>query len=72
MDKGKLTMDLTDKMTKTVKENFDIEIEMMQGEIEKLPDGRTRYTLEVNEEKGKVIIQFILAVMFRNNKINNN
>ncbi len=66
MGTGKLEMELTDYMASVIKETFNIEIEMMQGDTLKLPDGRTRYTLQVNEEKGKLIVKFIMAVMFKN------
>jgi hypothetical protein len=73
MNNGELIMELTDTMVKVVKETFNIEIEMMQGTIEKLSDGRTRYTLQIDsEEKGEMIKQFILSVMFKDQSLNHN
>lgn len=67
-----LQMELTDFMANLVKENFDIEIEMMQGEVEKMADGRTRYTLKISQEKGIPIRDFMLRVISNSNNLNLN
>jgi hypothetical protein len=69
---GTLTMELTDYMANLVKETFDLEIEMLQGTIEKLPDGRTKYVIEVGHEKSELVLKFILMTISKSNKLNYN
>jgi hypothetical protein len=58
---GTLTLELTDDMIPVFREVF--EIEMLRGETEDLPDGRTRFTLDVeSEEKGAAIINFMRSI----------
>ncbi len=57
-------MELSEQMVEKLKELFDIEIEMLQGKIEKLENGLTRYTIKVSQEKGELIGKLITHVMF--------
>jgi hypothetical protein len=66
MEGNRLEMELTDTMAKELTSLFNIEIEIMRGTKEMMPDGRTRYTLSIEcEQKSKLIVEFIMGVMFR-------
>lgn len=67
-----ITMELTPDMEKLVKETFDIEVEMLSGTIEKLADGRTRFTIEVKHPKSELILKFMLMIISNSHKLNLN
>lgn len=46
---AKLTLVLTPKMQKELLPELDIDVEILQGEREELPDGRTRFICEIND-----------------------
>lgn len=57
---GTCTMELTPYMAERLRDAFELELEMMRGTKELLPDGRTRYIFEItDEEKGRMIVDFI-------------
>jgi hypothetical protein len=62
-------MDLTDEMAKTIRENFNLEVEMLQGSQEKLADGRTRYIVEVRGEKMEMVQEFILKLISNSHNV---
>lgn len=61
-------LEVSDMMAQKLKELFDIEVEMLQGKIEKMDNGNTRYTIKVSQEKGEIIGQFVQHVMFKDLK----
>ena len=60
-----LEMELTPEMEKCLKgEPFFLEIEMLQGEKQDLPDGRVRYTLIIQDQfKIDLIKEFVLKLI---------
>jgi len=65
-------MDVTPEMEKLLIETFNIEIEVMQGTSEKLPDGRNRIKFKVGGEKSDVIREFVLKTISKSHKANLN
>lgn len=70
--KATLEMELTDYMANLIREAFNIEVEMLQGYIGKLPDGRNHYKIEISEEKGEPILKFMLMTISKSDKLNLN
>lgn len=63
-DYGELIMEVTPQMAIIFKEEFNLEIEMMQGEKELLPNGNTRYTIRVfDDQKNEIIKEFCLKII---------
>lgn len=63
-DYGLLTMEITPDMERTVKEHFNLEIEMIQGCREELSGGKVRYTLKIyDDQKNEMVKEFILRVI---------
>lgn len=61
---GLLTMELTPEMEKVVKEQFNLEIEMMQGDKESLPGGMTKYTIKIyDDQKCEMVKEFVLKMI---------
>lgn len=71
-DLAEAEMELTDFMYKLVIEHFDCELEMLQGKIEPMDDGRTRYTFKVDQQKGGKMHAFIMRVIINSQPINFN
>ncbi len=71
-NKGLVEATLTDDCAERLRELFNCEIEMLQGEITKLPNGLTRYKFEVPEEKCPLIEKFCLMVISNSQNINYN
>lgn len=70
---GILIAELSDHMVKTLTETFDLEMEMLQANREKLPNGMTRYRIEIHsQEKQRMIKDFMMTMMFINQPINQN
>jgi len=72
IDGNQVEMELTDKMAAQLKEIFDVEVEMLQGSVEKLPNGLSRYKFVVSKEKGKLIQKFLLMVISKSHSLNLN
>lgn len=72
IDKAEVEMDVTPEMEKLLIEIFNVEIEVMQGSIEKLPDGKNRIKFEVGGEKAELIKEFILKGISKSHKANLN
>lgn len=57
---GTCTMELTPEFEKTFRETFNLELDMLRGTREPLPDGRTRFTFTItSEEQGRLLVEFI-------------
>ena len=65
-------MELTPWMEKFVKEEFGLEIEMLQGDKENMPDGRVKYTFHIEGEKADRIKEIMLQLISDSNNINPN
>lgn len=67
-----VTMELTPAMEKAFKEfPFFLEIEMLQGEKENLPNGRVRYSIEINNaDKSDIMREFCLKMISLSHKTN--
>lgn len=64
MEHGNLVMELTPEMQKTLIPFFNIEVEVMQGIVEDLPNGSKKYTLQINDQqKGELIMSFCCHVI---------
>lgn len=57
---GVLKMEVSPNIEQQLKELFDIETEMLQAEVEYLPNNLKRLTIQVPLHKGGVIKDFIL------------
>lgn len=57
-NEGILEMTVSDYMQEQMKTTFDLEIPMLQGEYEKLPNGMHRYKIIVPEEKAALLMEF--------------
>jgi len=64
---AKIEMVVTDFTADMAKDIFDIEIEMLQGSMERLSDGRTKYVFNVPPVKAAQIKRFLFGVMFSEN-----
>ncbi len=64
-DTAFLTMELTSEMAEQFKiYPFFLEIEMLQGGIELLPNGIKKYTIEINDSyKAELIKEFCLKII---------
>jgi hypothetical protein len=62
-DEGILEMELTPEMQVTLIHGLNLEIEVMQGKREPLPDGRTRFTLTVTGEKAELVRRFMVRML---------
>lgn len=60
---GDVEIEATPELAEQLKELFNCEIEMMQGEQVVLNDGRIKFNFNVDEEKGKLIASFITRVI---------
>jgi hypothetical protein len=59
-----ITMELTTEFAKTIRDRLNIEIEMLQGIIEPMPDGRTRYIITVTDpDKMELLREFALKLI---------
>lgn len=67
-DTATVEMTLTPEMEQTFKEYFNLEIEMMQGITEHLPNGQTKFTIEVAPDKAELIKEFMLKVISQSHK----
>ncbi len=71
-DEAEVTIELTPDMEKLFIETFGIEIEMMQGEIAQMDDGRKRFKIKVKGEKAEMIGKFVLRIISRPDTIQPN
>lgn len=58
-----VTMELTPAMEEQMIDTFEIEVEIMQGSREEMPDGRSRIKIEVNGEKEAMLKDYVLMLM---------
>ncbi len=57
---GILKMEVPAEIGRELVELFNIETEMMQAEVEELPNNIRRYTIKIPRDKGGIIKKFIL------------
>lgn len=57
---GILQMEVSPEVEQELKELFNLEEEMMEAEVEELPNNLKRFTIKVPEHKGGLIKEFIL------------
>jgi hypothetical protein len=57
-DENILEMQLTDYMQQQMKEIFDLEIEMLQGEYKKLPNGMHYHKIFIPPHKEELVMRF--------------
>jgi len=62
-DDRKITMELTQYMFDLFKETFDIELELLQGEVTKMDDGRWKCEITVNGYKRKMFEDFMKIII---------
>ena len=56
-------MELTPYMEEKLRDVFNLEIEMLQGTREPLPDGRARLTFEIKDQaKGRMVVDLIMML----------
>lgn len=68
-----LTMEVTASMEKTIIEAFNLEIEVLQGMREPMLDGRTRFTITINDkQKSDIVREFILKLISQSHLVNPN
>ena len=60
---GVLRMEVPLELAERLKDLFDIEVEMMQGEIEKIRNNVYRFTIKVPLEKGTKIKNYLLETI---------
>jgi hypothetical protein len=70
---GTCELTVTEQVEKILIDFFNIEVEVMQGQRVILPDGRREITFEVrDEQKGKMIQEFILKVISKSHLLTGN
>lgn len=69
MAKGKVVAVLTDEMTSIIKKDLNLEVEMLQGDQRRMPNGQTRYEFYVDDNKGEIIRELILKLISQSDKI---
>lgn len=71
---GYLTMEITREMEEMFKGfPFFLEIEMLQGEREPLPDGRIKYKIEIADtDKAELMKEFLLKMISKSHLSSNN
>lgn len=67
-----LEMEITPCMEKLFVDTFNIEVEMIQGFIRVLPDGRKHYKISICQEKAELVKKFVLMIFSKSNQINLN
>ena len=67
---AEVTMEVNDEIADLIRETFNVEVEMLRGSIEKLPNGQTKYSFEVAGQKAEMIKEFILKVISKSHQQN--
>lgn len=61
--RGECTMELTPMMERIMRQEMNLDLEMMRGTRELLPDGNTRFVFRIeDQEKGRCLVEFIRRV----------
>jgi hypothetical protein len=62
-------MTLSQPVVEMFRENLlcYLEVEIMRGQVERLPNGQVKYTLSLNEEKSRMIKSFMVEMIKKQN-----
>lgn len=67
--RGLITMELSTEMADLIKDLFDLELEMLEGTVENLPNNMKRIVIQLPENKSQQIKEFFMKSIANTHQI---